>query len=219
MKSKYFLSVVLFLFTTFLTVSLVRAQYKAVAAGEASVWVENTGKRLLSALAETDASKKFEELDYLVENHIDVDYIGKFVMGRYWRTMTEEQKTEYLSLFREYVKSVYRSFPVQFSEDLVQFEVLSSSEQENYSLVAVSVRVNIQDGGKMFIDVEFKIHKNNQKIMITDLKIAETSFLVAYRNRFAEMLKLNDGEIEWFLEDLSDKVNGSRDNIIVEIQG
>ena len=39
--------------------------------------------------------------------------------------------------------------------------------------------------------------------MVRDLKIGESSLLIAYRERFNKMIHDdNDDEIEWFLEDL-----------------
>ena len=39
--------------------------------------------------------------------------------------------------------------------------------------------------------------------MVRDLKIGESSLLIAYRERFYKMIHQdNDDEIDWFLEDL-----------------
>ena len=50
--------------------------------------------------------------------------------------------------------------------------------------------------------VGFRIHKVGGKLKIIDLKLAESSLILSYRGRFYEMLRRNDDEIEWFLEDL-----------------
>ena len=49
----------------------------------------------------------------------------------------------------------------------------------------------------------FSLTKQNNKIMVRDLKIGESSLLIAYRERFYKMIHQdNDDEIDWFLEDL-----------------
>ena len=49
----------------------------------------------------------------------------------------------------------------------------------------------------------FSLVKQENKIMVRDLKIGESSLLIAYRERFYKILHQdNDDEIEWFLEDL-----------------
>ena len=56
---------------------------------------------------------------------------------------------------------------------------------------------------KAKINVIFSLTNQNNKIMVRDLKIGESSLLVAYRERFYKMIHQdNDDEIDWFLEDL-----------------
>ena len=49
----------------------------------------------------------------------------------------------------------------------------------------------------------FSLIRENGKIKVRDLKIAESSLLVTYRERFNKMIHQdNDDEIDWFLDDL-----------------
>ena len=48
----------------------------------------------------------------------------------------------------------------------------------------------------------FRLHKVDGVIKAVDVKVAESSLLLAYRSKFYEMIAQDDGEIEWFLEDL-----------------
>ena len=56
------------------------------------------------------------------------------------------------------------------------------------------------------IMVSFRIRENNGNWQIIDLKFAESSLLLSYRNRFYEMINNVDGEIDWFLEDLENSL-------------
>jgi hypothetical protein len=48
------------------------------------------------------------------------------------------------------------------------------------------------------------LHKVDNVIKAVDVKVAESSLLLSYRSKFYEMIAQNDGEIDWFLEDLGD---------------
>ena len=37
--------------------------------------------------------------------------------------------------------------------------------------------------------------------MLTDIKIGESSLILSYRNKFYQMIKSADEDMEWFLED------------------
>lgn len=205
MKSKYFLQLIIFSLCILYSNSVFAA---SVPADIARKWSENKGRELIDTLAEEDLHKKYEMLDDLFINHIDVDHIGKFVMGKYWRTMTNEQREIYLALFKRYSLALYKSYPLQFNKDNVDFSINKVQVENNYTLVLTIVTIKSlnksknPDAEEANVLVEFRLHEKDEKILLTDLKIAETSFLLVYRNRFAEMIEANDGDIEWFLEDL-----------------
>ena len=41
------------------------------------------------------------------------------------------------------------------------------------------------------------------ELKLVDVKVAESSLLLSYRGKFYEMISSLDGEISWFLEDLT----------------
>lgn len=209
MKSKHFLQLIMTSFFSFIIISNSFAQYKSVPSSEAKVWAEKVGRDLIDTLSEPNSPKKFEELDSLLINNVDMDYLAKFVMGRHWKDMTEEQKKEYVPLFRRYSLALYKSFPVQFDKGRVSYSIKKVSVEGSYTLAFADVVVDLGGEQPLKVLVEFRLHKNNNKIMITDFKVAETSFVIVYRNRFAEILKADDDDITWFLEDLTDIVNSA----------
>ena len=99
MKSNNFLRVIIFCFAVFLTTEAFAAP---LTRQEASLWAEDKGNRLLAAFAEDNLAVKYEELDNLFLSYVDLDYVAQFVVGKYWKVMTTNEKTEYRQLFRRY---------------------------------------------------------------------------------------------------------------------
>lgn len=212
MKSKHFLQLIMVSFFSLFLSSNSFAAYTNVPSAEAKSWAEKVGRNLIDILSEQNSQEKFDKLDSLLLNNVDMDYIAKFVMGRHWRTMSEAQKKEYLPLFKRYSMSLYKSFPLQFDKGKVKYSIKNVRVEKGYSLAFAEVIVALNNDQPLNIIVEFRLHKNNGKIMITDFKVAETSFLIVYRNRFAEILQADDNDITWFLEDLTDIVNSAEIN-------
>ena len=52
----------------------------------------------------------------------------------------------------------------------------------------------------------FRLRKQGKEIKIIDIKFAESSLILSYRNRFYQMVAEVEGDIEWFLEDLETTV-------------
>lgn len=173
------------------------------------VWAENKGTEILNILADKSSKEKYLALDKILHEDVDLDYAARFVVGRYWQQMTEEQKQTYIPLFYRYVAALYKSFPLDVPEGSITHKVEKIIPHNSDFEVFCSINFNQQknsasDKNSQRIGVLFTLTINDDKIMVRDLKIAESSLLLTYRSRFNKMIHQdNDDEIEWFLEDLT----------------
>lgn len=203
MKSNIFLRVIILLC---LLPSFVCAATD-IAPQEAKAWVQNQGNALLDAFGEPDLNRKYASLDKMLAESIDLNYVAKFVMGKYWRQMTSAQQEEYLPLFQRYAMSIYKGFPLSFDVSRINFEVDRIRQENNGVSVKTKIRLsesNPQQNALNEVVVEFKLHRNDGKIQIIDLKLGESSLILSYRSRFYDMIARNDDDVEWFMEDLRD---------------
>ncbi len=169
---------------------------------EALNFAATKGEELLMAFQEPDLNLRFQKLDELFVTYIDVDYVSRFVMGKYWRQMSEEQKQAYQKLFLRYGLAYYKTLPLDYAQN-VEYEIKNAEIDGNFTNVITNVKVNLGEE-KQVITLVFRLHKVDGKIKAVDVKVAESSLLLAYRGKFYEMIAQDDGEIDWFLEDLSD---------------
>lgn len=207
MKSNFFLQLIIFAFLLF---SPVEVRAEKMTPSEAESWTQDKGEKLLQAFSESDIAKRNLQLDEMLLNYVDLDYIARFVMGKYWRQMTPEQKGVYLPLFQRYALSVYKSFPLNFDSEKIHYQILRARVERDYTDVSAKVQLDSKDIPDELQDilVEFRLHKQQGQIRIIDLKLGESSLILSYRGRFYQMLAQNDGDIDWFLEDL-ETVTGS----------
>ena len=199
MKSNLFLQVIiaslLLLFST-----VCRAE--SLSDKEALNFASTKGKELLMSFQEPDLDKRYKELDALFVTYIDIDYVSKFVMGKYWRQMSLEQRKEYRDIFVRYGLSFYKTLPLDYAKDLT-YEIKAAEQDGDFVNVVTNVSVKIGEEQQNVMLV-FRLHKVDGIIKAVDVKIAESSLLLSYRSKFYEMIAQNDGEISWFLEELSD---------------
>lgn len=175
---------------------------------EALNWANRKGKEIISILTSNDTPDKYASLDYILDNDVDLDYAAKFVVGKYWKQMTSEQQDRYLSLFRRYAKIVYRSYSLDIPKGEVYFTVdkaiiTKPDTADTFCTIYInSVEKNVDEASKGGIKTIFTLHKQNNTIKVRNLKIEESSFLSAYRQRFYKMIhEDSEDEIDWFLED------------------
>ena len=205
MKSNIFLQVIIFLFYLFATPFV---QAETFNQEQASTWVNDRGRELLTLFGEKNLAIKYAGLDRMLNDCIDLEYVSKFVIGKYWRQMNSEQQLSYQTLFKRYALSIYKAFPLDFNTDKINFNVVEIiPENDNFK---VRIKLNLapdnpsQDSPLGDIFVDFILHQKGDKIKIIDLKLGESSLILSYRSRFYEMLAGDDNDIDWFLEDLTD---------------
>lgn len=206
MKSKCFLQVLLF-FVFLSSVSL--AKTEVISPDEAMDFAQKQGQTLIRTFSEPDIGKKYAALDSLFLEYIDLQYISRFVIGKYWKEMTPEQQAQYQSLFSRYARNVYKGFPLTFDENTLRYVLSGSRVEGKDTFVSANVEYTSPQGEVMKFFVEFRMHKVAGQIKITDIKMAESSLILSYRNRFYQMVKSSGGEVEWFLEDFEDSTRAA----------
>lgn len=167
---------------------------------KAKIFADTKGKEILMIFQEEDLVKRYAALDEMIKNYIDIDYISKFVIGKYRQMMSQEQKQKYRNIFERYGLALYKTLPLHYAKDLT-FEIKGAEVDKNFVNVAANVTVRLGKE-KQEISLFFRMHETSEGIKLVDVKIAESSLLLSYRSKFYQMIAQSDNEIEWFLEDL-----------------
>lgn len=217
MKSKIFLQLIILLLSVFPFMH--RAEAKSVPENQAYVWVEKTGYKLIDALANPDLDIKYQMVDEIFESHVDIQYMAKFVLGKYWRDLLPEQQETYLSLFKRYTLSLYKNYPLNFDAGNLNFKITTVNVSENFTDVGCLVKLPAQYTAQSIdsITIIFKLSQNQEEIKIVDLKIGESSLLLTYRSRFMRMIKDADEDMVWFLDDLANLAASNEKNAEMQL--
>ena len=188
---------------------------------EARAWANQKGAEILNIISSKDEDK-YEQLDVILLNDVDIKYIAKFVVGKYWKKMTDEQKSRYLASFEEYLMKIYKTFNLDFKASDINFEIYDIKVSTKFTDIIMSIKIKgvttESDGAKDEVFVTFRIHKTDNRIKLTDLKIAESSLSMAYRNRVYELIQQDEEEIDWFLDDFETWIPSEQDDTLNEEQ-
>ena len=213
MKIKYFLQlIIMFLSISYTNVLLAST---SVPQNEAKNWANFKGEQILKILSDTNLTTKYKQLDKILYEDIDLDNAAKFVMGKHWRQMSDNQKEIYIPLFKRYISSLYKGYPLELKNGDIQYDVNRIIENKNTTDVFCNIKIKalenaVDEQSKGGFDVLFVLVKKQNKIMVQDMKIQESSLLLSFRDRFNKMIQVDsDGEIDWFLEDLEIIVSDS----------
>ncbi len=206
MKRKYFLQLIILFFSLLLPAWGFAAE--KISSAEAENWANHKGEEILNILADKNLAQKYEKLDKILYQDIDLDNAARFAVGKYWKTMTKEQQNRYVPLFKKYIAGLYKGYPLDLGKGSIGFKV--SKVLQNKSGVDVFCDIQLKQPLKdsknknaASFKVLFVLVKNNGHIQVRDLKIGESSLLLAFRSRFYHIIyDESDEEIDWFLDDL-----------------
>lgn len=173
---------------------------------ETETFVRDLGDKAVGQLTGADLSDadRAERFRGLLLEHFDVDQIGQYVLGRYWRVATPEEQAEYLQLFEDYLVSSYSQRFAEYTGEA--FEVVSSRTQSD-NLELVRSYVVTRGGEKAKLD--WILERQDGQLLVLDLKVEGLSMSETHRSEFASYIQNNGGQVAALLDALRKKTGAS----------
>jgi len=131
----------------------------------------------------------------LFQADFDGPGIARFVLGRYWRSASEQEQQEYLKLFEDYVVLVYGTRLSKFNGET--FKLLGSRTDESGTIVSTDI---ISPSGEAPIKVDWQLIADHGSFKINDVIIEGISMLATQRSEFASVIQRHGGQVGGLLE-------------------
>jgi phospholipid transport system substrate-binding protein len=155
--------------------------------------VEILGKKV----PQTERLTRFREL---FQADFDGPGIARFVLGRYWRSASSEEREEFLKLFEDYVVFVYGTRLSSFNGET--FKVRGSRADEGGVVVATDI---LSPGGEGPMKVDWRLVTDNGAFKINDVIIEGISMMVTQRSEFASVIQRHGGQVSGLLALMREK--------------
>ena len=181
----------IFTFITFLI--LIFSSITKVYSIEADIFVQSTVNRAAQALnGNFSLKQKISKLKAIADDTVDINGIGMYTLGSYRKTLSNEQKNQYKTLFREYFLKSFSSRLAEYSNPEIQVES-KKILNKNYTIVS-SVLIATEQRPEVKID--WRVYtKNPNSLLIRDLVIEGLSLVRTQKEEFASIIQSNDGDI------------------------
>jgi phospholipid transport system substrate-binding protein len=174
--------------------------------------VQDLARQVWALLERPDLDQRgrLDELTGVLESRTDVDLLSRLVLGRYWRLMSEEQRTGYQELFRAVVMRDLAMRLDRYASDA------SGSIDDHFQIVGggrvgdddVLVRSRvIPETGKP-VTVDWRLRQRPDGPVIIDLVIEGVSLLVSQRSEFASVIERSN--MDGFLAELRARAQSSK---------
>lgn len=165
----------------------------------ASNFIESMADRGINFLSDENLTmvQKKEQFRTLLRDSFDMRTIGRFALGRYWRVATEDQRNEYLRLFRNMVIEVYAQ---RFSDYRGQgFEIAGARADGEKDAIVTSFVVPENESR---IQVDWRVRYKNGRYQVVDVIVEGVSMSVTQRSDFSSVIQRGGGNVKVLLDHL-----------------
>lgn len=141
--------------------------------------------------------KRFREL---MLDSFDLNGVGKWVIGRYWRRTSKSERIRYLNLFEKYIVATYSKRFRGYTEAKLQ---ITGSTKSNSSVL---VNSQINRNNLKPIKIIWRVKQTNGKYKIIDIIIEGVSWIQTQRSEFVSVIRNNGGKVAGLIKALNKKI-------------
>ncbi|MEQ8709134.1 MAG: ABC transporter substrate-binding protein [Rhodospirillales bacterium] len=186
-------------FSLFRTAMMVVALAFAGASGTAAAaspeqFIDNLARQAIAVTSQNlPQPQKIEQFRTLLNQNFNVQGIGQFVLGRYWRAATDAERAEYLRLFEDYIVHSYaKRFDAYQGEQLK----VSGSRQDPASGSVMVGSVLQAPGGGEPVRIDWQVQPAGSSYQVVDVVVEGVSMGVTQRSEFASVIRRGGGKVE-----------------------
>jgi len=178
----------------------------ALAAESPQELVKRTAQEMQAALRENrqtleaDPTKIYGLVNQIVLPHFDFTLMSRWVLGKYWRQATPEQRRQFTEEFRTLLVRSYAGALLEYADEELIFPPgpdLPPDAEE------ATVHSEVQPKGEDPVAINYSLRKRDGKWKVYDVTVNGVSLVINYRSTFANQIR-NEG-IDAVIRDLKER--------------
>jgi len=143
----------------------------------------------------------FQLVNDVLEPRVDLEKISRLVLGKYWRTASDEQKTRFQKEFKDLFVNTYATAFNEFDEWTVNFLPMTFDPTQT----RVIVKTEIIQPSRPPVAVDYRMAVNKEgEWKAYDVIIEGISMITNYKSSFAQTIR-NAGGLDEVIQQLAEK--------------
>jgi phospholipid transport system substrate-binding protein len=160
--------------------------------GRAASFIQTTGQELVAAINDTraDLATRRNRVAAILRRAVDIDGVGRFILGRWWRQATPQEQQEYLKLFEE---TLIHNLAARFGEyQGVRFS-LGRTQQRTEDDVLVNTIIERPNSAPFALD--WRVGDVGGQPKVVDVIAEGTSLRLTQRSEYSSVIQQNNGSV------------------------
>ena len=171
--------------TLALVAPIAEAAAKPIEVIESAVDLLNEGLDGRKDELAADEAALHEFIDGILLPRFDREFAAGAVLGKHWRTASDEQKERFVSAFYTTLLKRYADGILEF--DMERVEILPYRGDDSKRTTVVKTNVRLDDGSK--IPVHYTLVNREDQWRMFDVKIEGVSYVVNYRKELESEIR------------------------------
>ncbi len=164
--------------------------------GRAGDFIRVTGEELVGAInTQGSVAQRREKVAAILRRAVDLEGVGRFILGRWWRIATPEEQQQYNRLFEE---TLIRNLSARFGEyQGVRFtlgRVQARAEED------VLVNTTVERPGTAAFGLDWRVGDVAGQPKIVDVIAEGTSLRLTQRSEYSSIITRNGGRVASLLD-------------------
>lgn len=170
---------------------------------EAQAFMGQIGEKVITLLTDKSISDKerADQFREILEARFNVKAIGKFVLGRYWKQASTEEKERFLELFKETTVASYATRFTDYTSE--RFDILDCRPEADGGVTVFS---QIVRPSNQVIPIDWKIFEKKGEMRIYDVILEGISMGITQRSEYASVIHQGGGKLQSLNDALEKKL-------------
>jgi phospholipid transport system substrate-binding protein len=168
----------------------------------AAQFVQAAGQELVSALnSNAPVAQRRQQVAAILRRVVDIEGVGRFILGRWWRQASAAEQQEYIRLFEE---TLIRNLSARFGEyQGVRFSLGRSQQraEEDVLVNTVIERPNIAP-----FALDWRVGNVNGQPKVVDVIAEGTSLRLTQRSEYSAVIQRNNGQVSALLAAMRNQI-------------
>lgn len=176
---------------TFVLLAVYGAVSCATAAPSAEEVVKSTANQVLAKLrSEREMLRQkptalYQLVNELIIPHFDFRRMSQWVLGRYWRTASETQRSEFIDQFRTLLVRTYATALLEYSDQDIRYLPVQAPPGAK----TVTVKTQVDRPGGAPIPINYSMHNKDGDWKVFDVAVDGVSLVSTYRSTFGTQIR------------------------------
>ncbi|MFT8244710.1 MlaC/ttg2D family ABC transporter substrate-binding protein [Roseomonas sp. BN140053] len=170
--------------------------------GQAASFIQSTGQELVAAInGNAPVAQRRQQVAGILRRAVDVDGVGRFILGRWWNQASPAEQGQYRQLFEE---TLIRNLSARFGE--YQGVRFSLGRTQQRSEEDVLVNTVVERPGNPAFGLDWRVGQVNGQLRIVDVIAEGASLRLTQRSEYSSVISRNGGRVSALLDAMRNQI-------------